>query len=131
MKHTIIVAIAFVMSFSAFAENTCPAKLTYGHERDSISYTIDMDDLDIRDYGSDHLAHSISIIRALLKMKGCARADINFKETPIGRYALSRCKLVVPNVETSRICYVESSIGFFNVSWDMLTNVHIVYNRWD
>lgn len=131
MKKIFVIGFACLVSVTAMAENTCPAKLTYGHERDSMAYTIDLDDLDIRDYGNDYLAQSIAIIRELLRMRGCARTDINFKETPLGRTARSRCKLVVPNVEMSRVCYVESSIGFFNVSWDMLTSTHIVYNRWD
>lgn len=131
MKNIFVIAFTLLLSTAAMAENTCPAKLTYGHERDSMAYTIDLDDLEIRDFGNDHLAFSIAIIRELMRMRGCTKSDINFKETPLGRYAKSLCKLVVPGVEMSRVCYVESNIGFFNISWDMLTSTHIVFNRWD
>lgn len=131
MKRIVLILIALFLSSALFAENACPGKLTYGHERDSMAYTIDLDDLEIKDYGVDYLATSIAIIRELLNMRECAPTDINFKQTPLGRTALSRCKEVVPSVPTSRVCYVESSIGFFTLSWDMLTSVHVIYNRWD
>lgn len=131
MKKLSLIFLALFFSLGAIAENACPAKLTYGHERDSFAYTIDLDNLEIKDFGPDHLATSIAIIRELLRMRGCEPTDINFKQTPVGRTALSRCREIVPNVPTSRVCYVESSIGFFNLSWDMLTSVHVIYNRWD
>ncbi len=131
MKKISFIFLALFFSMSLQADNACSSKLTYGHERDSMAYTIDLDNLEITEFGPDHLATSIAIIRELLKMRGCDPTDINFKQTPLGRTALSRCREVVPNVPTSRVCYVESSLGFFNLSWDMLTSVHIIYNRWD
>lgn len=130
MKRIALI-IALLLSASLHAENTCPSKLTYDHERNSMAYTLDLDDLDIKDYGEDQLATSIAIIRELLRMRSCRPTDINFKETPLGRTALSRCRQVVPNAPTSKVCYVESNIGFFYLTWDMLTSVHVIYNRWD
>lgn len=130
MKRIALI-IALLLSASLHAENTCPSKLTYDHERNSMAYTLDLDDLDIKDYGEDQLATSIAIIRELLRMRSCSPTDINFKETPLGRTALSRCRQIVSNAPTSKVCYVESNIGFFYLTWDMLTSVHVIYNRWD
>ena len=131
MKKIFIILSILLLSASATAENSCSGKLTYGYEKDSMAYSVDLDDLEIREYGNDYLAFSIAIIRGILRKRGCSKSDINFKRTPLGRYSRSLCKLVVPGVDMSRVCYVESSLGYFNVSWDMLTSTHVIYNRWD
>ena len=41
------------------------------------------------------------------------------------------CKEIIPGKSMSRVCYAESSDGYFFISLDMMENVNIVFNRWD
>lgn len=130
-KLSLILLVTSFIASTAFAVNPCTWKLTYGHEKDSMAYTIDQDELELPEYGNDYVAESIAVIRGLLEMRGCSQSDINFKKTPIGRNAVSRCTQIVRGIPTSRTCYIESSLGYFSLSKDMLTSVHVVFNRWD
>ena len=37
-----------------------------------------MDDYEVRDYGKDHLAEAIALIRIVVEEQGCSRKDVNF-----------------------------------------------------
>jgi len=41
------------------------------------------------------------------------------------------CNNVVPKDNYTRVCYVETNIGYFFIMRDMLDGVNIIYNRWD
>ena len=51
----------------------CIAKLTNNYRSDSITHAINLDDVYVREYGNDHLANGIQVIRKLLEIKGCKR----------------------------------------------------------
>ena len=57
------------------------------------SFTIDTDEYEIRNYGRDHLAWAIKIVRLVLDEQGCAPDDVNFGRGSFGR-SKSRCSLV-------------------------------------
>jgi hypothetical protein len=132
MNKIIVTIISLLLSTSIFAESplSCIDKLMDGHV-DSVSYTLNQDNYELRDFGPDHLAHAIQLIRLQIGNVGCKRVDINFKRTGLGRNARSKCTFIYPGELSSLACYVETNIGFFKVDYNMQTNAHISFNRWD
>ena len=41
------------------------------------------------------------------------------------------CREIQKNNPDSRVCYVETEVGYFFVTRDMLENVNVVFNRFD
>ncbi len=107
----------------------CITTLSANGELDSVNYTLHADDVD-RDFGRDYLAEAIYTIRALIAQEGCSRSDINFGQGPHGR-SHSRCTKVIRNQEHTRVCYVETNLGYFFLTKDLLENINITYSRWD
>jgi hypothetical protein len=119
-----------VSEFTSANEARCINRLTSGYSSDSMSHTLDLNDYEIRDYRNDHLAFSIRMVRELLNDVGCSKNAINFGRSANGR-SHSRCDQVLRSVPSSRVCYVETNLGYFFVTRNMLTNIHITFNRWD
>jgi hypothetical protein len=111
------------------AKKDCIDRLMSDANFDSATYSIHSDDLD-RDFGKDHLASAIYTIRLLIDQKGCSRSDINFGKGPLGR-SRSRCTKLVGNQDHTRVCYVETNLGYFFLTTDLLDTVNITYSRWD
>jgi hypothetical protein len=103
------------------SESRCINRLTNDYAQDSVT---------LRNYGNDHLAFSIKIIRNLLEDVGCSKAVINFGRSARGR-SHNRCDQILRGVPNSRVCYIETNLGYFFVTKDMLTKVHVTFNRWD
>lgn len=82
------------------------------------------------EYEDDDLANAILYIRYLLNDLGCSKKDINFAKGPLGK-SKSRCRNLVPGSYNSKVCYVESNLGYFLVSKDFEDLVDITFNRWD
>lgn len=93
-------------------------------------FTLDTDDYEIRDYGRDHLAWAIKIIRLLVEEKGCAQSEINFGRGDFGR-AKNRCTLVSAPKEESLVCYIETNLGYFIVAPTYTSRVSILFHLWD
>ncbi len=117
------------LSFNTHASpQKCLAKLTVNFSQDSHSFTLYADEVQ-PNFGKDYLAEAIYAIRMVANKIGCSRRDINFGEGPLGR-SQSHCSRL--NGEGhSRLCYVETNLGYFFVSRDMLKNYIITFNRWD
>jgi hypothetical protein len=111
-------------------EQHCRALLTSQFSRDSRYVTYHMDDLNVPDYGKDYLAHSLKTIRLFIERLGCHPRDINFGQGAQG-VAHSRCETIVRQTENSRMCYVESNLGYWFVHKDFVDNIHIMFHRWD
>ncbi len=109
----------------------CFRNLTDEFRSDSATYSLNLDEVYVKDYGQDHLANGIQIVRALLRELGCNRSDINFRRTNLGRSTRSRCREIIPSQHHTRVCAIESSLGYFFVTWDMQTRANIIFNRWD
>lgn len=133
MKFNLFVLIFLICvnATSSFATSfKCLDTLTLSHNENSRVFNLNLDDYEIRDYGSDELAKAISLIRIVIKEEGCSRSDINFSKGPVGR-SRSRCSKVVSSVDSSLACYVETNLGSWFVSYDFLENAKIIFNRWD
>ena len=88
------------------------------------------DPTEIRDYRKDYLADGIAVLRLFLERKGCSRNDVNFGKGPFGRSA-SRCRLVERYSPHSRVCYIETNLGYFLFSKNLIGNAQIIFNLWD
>ncbi len=137
MKVIFCILLALV-TFKIYASpQECMQKLTNNYQQDSLNEVLNIEELDDRyqrDFGSDHLAYAINMIRALLEEKKCnpdPGVDINFSRTSTGVRAFSKCRYLIPNEALSLTCSVESSLGKFYVTWDDFDRCYIVFSRWD
>ena len=130
VKSIIALAALILLSQGVQASpKNCITRLMSGSNVDSVNYNIHSDDID-RDFGKDYLAQAIYTIRVLIDDKGCSQADINFGKGPLGR-SRSRCTKIVGNQDHTRVCYVETNLGYFFLTTDLLDTVNITYSRWD
>lgn len=107
----------------------CIDNLMLNANQDSYQFVVQSDDVD-RDFGRDYLAEAIYTIRILIDGHGCSQNDINFGQGPHGR-SHSKCSNIVPEQDHTRICYVETNLGYFLVSRDLLDTFNVIYSRWD
>lgn len=134
MKKLITLLVLFssmnVFAYNIDKANRCLEILTDEHRRDSQSFNLNLAGYEMPEYGRDHLAKAIYVIRQLVDKEGCSRQDINFGKGPFGR-SQSSCKFIEPGVQSSLACYVQTNLGFFHVSYDYLDNANIFFSRWD
>lgn len=130
----LLAAVFLMTSFSVFANedkaNRCLEILTDGHRRDSQSFTINLAQNEMPEFGRDYLAQAIHVIKILINKEGCSRQDINFGKGPFGR-SRSSCKLLEPGIQSSLSCYIQTNLGYFHVSYDYLDNANVFFSRWD
>lgn len=132
----LLVLVVFAASMKAQArdvqaEQKCRRTLTSDYSHDSQSFTMDLSTLDIRDYGNDHVAKSIKVIRELLEDLGCQKHAVKFGVGPQGR-AQNKCWFFDPNNrDISRVCYVVTNLGIFTTQHDYLDKMIITYKRFD
>lgn len=130
VKSIIALAALILLSQGVQASpKDCASRLFSGSNLDSVNYSINSDEIN-RDFGRDHLASAIYTIRILIEDKGCSQSDINFGKGPLGR-SRSRCTKLVGNQDHTRVCYVETNLGYFFLTTDFLETVNITYSRWD
>lgn len=131
MKKLIVALFMFaMMSVAAKASpRTCIEKLTQGYTEDSVHYSLNLNDVDFRDYGRDHLAQAIFLTRHIIDVQGCKPKDINFARGIEGR-SHSKCGFV-NHMPTSLSCYIETNLGYWFVSYDLLENANFIFSRWD
>ena len=91
---------------------------------------IDLDQLELRDYGKDYLAQAIAVIRVYAEKKGVIRKTSILAKVQMEE-AFSRCRLVERYSPHSRSCYVETNIGYFMVTKNLGDHMHLVFNLWD
>jgi len=132
MKNFIFLAIVF-LSFTAQASNqekSAECTDLLANDRDSNTFQINIDRDDLPNYGRDHLANGIVIIRELLKEEGCSKKAINFGKGPEGR-SHSRCGKLHRASTNSMTCYIESNLGYFILNIDYHSTANIIFSRWD
>ncbi len=112
------------------SEQDCRNLLTERFSSDSRYVSFSAGDLDLPDYGRDYMAYSVKVIRIFLDRIGCHTQDINFGQGAQGS-AHSRCEAIVRERENSRMCYVESNLGYWFIHKDFVDDVHIMFHRWD
>ncbi|TNE98342.1 MAG: hypothetical protein EP326_10010, partial [Deltaproteobacteria bacterium] len=82
MKKLLVVLLMIIFAASIKAEANdvveCKQRLLNNFRADRSSYVIDLDDIQMRDYGTDILAKSIRVVRELLDDIGCSPKAINF-----------------------------------------------------
>ena len=129
MKLLVLLSLLITTSLMS-SEKECYRELTNNFRDNSVNYSLGSADVIYRDFGNDYLADAIYHVRALLDKKGCARNDINFGRGSWGS-SISKCYQMIRGKGNSRVCYVESNLGYFFITKDFLETVNITYNRWD
>ncbi len=68
---------------------------------------------------------SIRVIEKLLRDRvGC-------QDKAIAESFEASCKELMPGKSWSKVCYVESQMGYFVIQMDMMEGAHVIFNRWD
>lgn len=130
LKSIIALGLLVLLSQAIHASpKECIDNLMFYANRDSYQFTVADDAVD-RDFGRDYLAEAIYSIRILLDKHRCSQNDVNFGQGPHGR-SHSKCTNIVAGEDQSRVCYVETNLGYFIVTRDLLDTFNIVYSRWD
>lgn len=134
MKKFLIVLLMIIFAASIKAEanvvTKCRAKLLDNFSADRNQYVIDLDDLQMRDYGTDVLAKSIRVVRELLDEIGCSPKAVNFGWGPQGRIHNS-CKYFDRNNRDIQVCLIQSNLGYFLIHEDYLNHATVNFYRWD
>ena len=107
----------------------CIDNLMIDSHGDSYNFNMHSDEVD-REFENDFLAEAIYTIRVLLDKNGCSQNDVNFGKGPHGK-SHSRCSKLISNQEHTRVCYVETNLGYFFVTRDLMDSFNISYSRWD
>jgi len=130
LKSILALGLLFLLSQTIHASpRECIDNLMFHANRDSYQFTVADDTVD-RDFGRDYLAQAIYAIRILLDKHRCSQNDVNFGQGPQGR-SHSRCSVIIANEDQTRVCYVETNLGYFLVSRDLLDTFNLIYSRWD
>lgn len=130
---TLLLALVTFLSVQAQVEASgrqCLARLTQDYTLDSRSFHLNLDEIQVRDFGRDYVAQAISLVRVVVGLNGCSQQDINFGQSLLGRSKHS-CRELVQGRELSRVCYIETNLGGFVVTYDYLDHAYVVFKRWD
>ena len=113
-----------IASVVANSEN-CRSNFLKDYKGDSRSFKI-ADEALVNDFDSRPKSYTIEAIKSLsqdLSDKSGLNCHIKISK--------SSCREVAEGIPSSMVCYLESEIGYFIVSKDMLSGVNIIFNRWD
>lgn len=80
-------------------------------------------------YSEEELGVSFSAIEGVVKMAiksvGCESSELKLDSSTLS------CRSIVPSKPWTKVCYVESTAGYFIISKDLVSSMNIMYNRWD
>lgn len=122
-----LLALVLLLPMLSVQANECYMKFVEEGNLDSRSFQIDDQNIS-SDFDDDSISFSKEAIVQVAKSLGCAQSDLGFDNKNMGGES---CQELIPGKSFSKICYVESDVGYFMVSKDMLDHVNIIYNRWD
>ena len=122
-----------IMLFTAISAlgsaQTCIDRITKNNMVDSTSITLVAEDYV---FENDHVGDAYNLARLFISRKGCGRKDLRFTAGPdSNRSGKAICRNIANGKPHSQVCYVESNIGYFFVSRDMISGATVIYNRWD
>jgi len=130
MKKLFISIMLVVGAFSStsYANEDCYQKISNDYSSDSRSFQVYDSDLN-GDFSENPIEYSKeALLHVVTEQVGCEEKELIFNEKAI---TLEACKEIVPGNPMSRVCYLESNLGYFFVTMDMLDSVNIIFNRWD
>jgi hypothetical protein len=129
MKKILIIATLLISSQIFASAQTCIDKITLNNTIDSASITFVAEDYE---FENDHVGDAYNLARLFVSRKGCGKKDLRFTGGPdSGRSGKAVCRNIAKGKPHSMVCYIESNIGYFFISRDMVSGATVVYNRWD
>lgn len=118
----LLVVVLMALSFGSAANHDCYRAALNDFSSDSMAYQIYDEDISMAFEDNGGKA-SERAVRRLENRLGCVEKSFEIQNIS--------CKEVVPGNAISKVCYVESQLGYFFISIDMMEKVNIVFNRWD
>jgi hypothetical protein len=117
---TLLILTSLLANLNAFAD--CRNLISQG--KDSVAYRFYIDH-DLREQ-SEKLEMAIMIIQKVMHTAGCTSEEIKqltFKN--------KSCHYINSNSRYSYACFLEALEGYYFITQDSLSNINVVYNRWD
>lgn len=118
----LLVVVLMVVSFGAAANYDCYKAALNDFASDSMAYQIYDEEISMA-FEDNGVNASVKAVRSLESKLGCVEKSFEISK--------ASCKEVVPGNSISKVCYLESQLGYFFISMDMMEKVNIVFNRWD
>lgn len=125
MKMLFKLFIIFISLVSLSASADCQFDFMNKFEvMDSKAFSMHDNDLEgdfyesSEEYVREVVINLVSEVKSCQKEKAVFISDVN-------------CMELIPGKPFSKNCVVESRIGYFFISLDMLDNINIIFNRWD
>ncbi|MCO4794388.1 MAG: hypothetical protein KC493_11780 [Bacteriovoracaceae bacterium] len=119
----IIVSLSLIFSLNSMA--SCYDLLTYEPPYDSKSFFINeaLSSVDAEDLNP---SSATRILKNLLSIQvGCSeKSTSNLKVE-------ASCSELRPGRSWSKVCFIESNLGYFTVQMNMMEGAHVIFNRWD
>lgn len=126
----LVITILFFNTQSSIA--ACADVLSKNDTVNGQTFTRNFDLLREQTEDADTLA--LLVFKDFVQKLYCDDDEIFYAEKQGGDYIKKiniTCSYIVPQLEVSRVCYIDTPIGFFFIMPDMQDDMNIVYNRWD
>jgi hypothetical protein len=122
MNKTILACCGLLLiSTAAMAESNYCTNAIIGWKN---SHSFKLNIREIKQEEPLSLSLSSELVIKAIKSK-CTEEEIGL------RLEDSLCSLVIPGNINSEVCYLESKVGYFFVTRDMMGSAFITWNRWD
>lgn len=118
----LLVVILMAVSLGSAANYDCYKAALNDFASDSMAYQIYDEDISMA-FDDNGVKASVKAVRSLESKLGCVEKSFEIKNVS--------CNEIVPGNSVSKVCYIESQLGYFFVSMDMMDQVNIVFSRWD
>lgn len=122
MKKLIVFIVLSLVGISNLSANDCYGKALNDYSSDSVAYQFFNEDV-YGDFEQKGEKAAVDSIRLLEEKLNCHKNAFEVKKVS--------CREIMPGNALSKACYVESNLGYFFISVDMMDKVNLVFNRWD
>ncbi len=129
MKNALLLIFIMMIGLQGQAYSSCQHDFMSQNDiLDSKSFSLHEDNLS-SDFESEGKKFAKEAVLNLFgEVKSCRESLAQKSKDLIGDIG---CVQVLPGKSYSKNCMVESSVGYFFLSVDMLGNVNVIFNRWD
>lgn len=119
----IIISLSLIFSLNSMA--SCYDLLTHKPPYDSKSFFIDeaLSSVDAEELSP---LSATRILKNLLSIQvGCS------KKSTFDLKVEASCSELRPGRSWSKVCFLESSLGYFTIQMNMMEGAHVIFNRWE
>ena len=117
---TALILITLFINTPSFAD--CRHLISKG--QDSFAYRFYVDH-DLREQ-SEKCEMAIMIIKTVMHEVGCS-----LEESEALTFKSKTCQYINPLIKSSYSCFMEATEGYYFITQDQMSNINVIFNRWD